>query len=204
MNTSERLVSGDQNTVQGALHAVFNILLGERKKPEKKQPQMDERCRLMNWWEKWLKKGKPGPEMAVRGGREGQRNREAGEEEQEAGTELLTVPCCYSGKETILDLDQESMLGSATRGWEEIQEGTFVTGKSTQVHGSLDEWFFFRPGLKFYFWNEAWVNHMIGKPSTVLIVGKQWSRGSLVSRAPDTPFVLSSSIRHSSHSVPGA
>jgi hypothetical protein len=86
LNTSKRLVSGDQDTVQGALNSIFNILLGERKKPEKKkkQPQMDKRCCVMNWWERWLKKGKPEPKMAA-GEREGQRNREACEEEQQAG-----------------------------------------------------------------------------------------------------------------------
>ena len=45
---------------------------------------MDKRCCVMNWWERWLKKGKPEPKMAA-GEREGQRNREACEEEQQAG-----------------------------------------------------------------------------------------------------------------------
>lgn len=50
------------------------------------------------------------------------------EESIARGRALLTVPRCSSGEETMIDLNQENMLGSANQGWKEVQEGTFVTG----------------------------------------------------------------------------
>lgn len=69
----------------------------------------------MNWWEKWLKKGKPEPEVAVGEERGKGTDGEACEEKQQVGTELSTVLCCSSGKETMIGLNQDSMLGSATQ-----------------------------------------------------------------------------------------
>lgn len=145
----------------------------------------------MNWWEKWLKKGKPEPEVADGEERGKGTDGEVCEEKQQVGTELSTVLCCSLGKETMIGLNQDSMLGRTTQEWKEIQEGTFVIGKSIRAYGNLDRWpFQIRSKVLFLEGSLApvWVSHLTGKLSIIL------TRGSLVYRVPDTPFVHSSPI----------
>lgn len=54
----------------------------------------------------------------------------------------------------MIDLNQESMLGSAIQGWEEVQEGTVAIGKTTRAYESLEE-SPLRPGREHSFWNKA-------------------------------------------------
>lgn len=54
----------------------------------------------------------------------------------------------------MIDLNQESMLGSAIQGWEEVQEGTVAIGKTTRAYESLEE-SPLRPGRVHSFWNKA-------------------------------------------------
>ena len=62
----------------------------------------------------------------------------------------------------MIDLNQESMLGSAIQGWKDVQEGTFVIGKTTRAFESLDE-SPLRPGQVHSFRNKSSVSHMVGR-----------------------------------------
>lgn len=62
----------------------------------------------------------------------------------------------------MIDLNQESMLGSAIQGWKDVQEGIFVMGKTTRAYESLEE-SPLRPGQVHSFWDKSWVSHMVGR-----------------------------------------